>query len=251
MYGAVAEEDGALRVAQVEYGSVSGGERPNAGERRSARSWRIGGVAALALALTAFVGAVSVSRSGSSTGGAASSLSANTAMGAESAAAASAVDVAAGANAVAVANEADSGVGLPFKITTALGEFYFIADTEGLDGMEPTIFQYLPNDFSGDAVTPIGGVLKRSLIPEFLVYCAKKIFFTTSSKVRAFDTARYAPSTRATMCTPRTRVLGALRTALEREEQGRPEQKASERRHLTRDTSMMFVRDRRANLRRV
>ena len=199
MYGAVAEEDGALRVAQGEYGSVSGGERPNAGERRSARSWRIGGVAALALALTAFVGAVSVSRSGSSTGGAASSLSANTAMGAESAAAASAVDVAAGANAVAVANEADSGVGLPFKITTALGEFYFIADTEGLDGMEPTIFQYLPNDFSGDAVTPIGGVLKRSLIPEFLVYCAKKIFFTTSSKVRAFDTARYAPYTRATI----------------------------------------------------
>jgi hypothetical protein len=72
--------------------------------------------------------------------------------------------------------------GRPFKITTALGEFYFIADTEGVSGMEPTVFQYLPNDFSGDAVTPVGGVLKRSLIPEFLCYCAKRIFFTTASK---------------------------------------------------------------------
>ena len=73
--------------------------------------------------------------------------------------------------------------GRPFKITTALGEFYFVADSEGISGMEPTIFQYLPNDFSGDAVTPVGGVLKRSLIPEFLCYCAKKVFFTTASKV--------------------------------------------------------------------
>merc|ERR1719446_1930722 len=83
-----------------------------------------------------------------------------------------------------VADQAEYGGqgGRPFKITTALGEFYFVADTEGVSGMEPTIFQYLPNDFSGDAVTPVGGVLKRSLIPEFLCYCAKKIFFTTASK---------------------------------------------------------------------
>jgi hypothetical protein len=175
MYGATADEAGVLLSNDATAGQ---------GERRAARSWRIGGVAALALALTAFAGAVAVSRSGAPVGGAASSLSASMSAGGEAAAAATAVDAAAGSQAVAVASEAEKDVGLPFKITTALGEFYFIADTEGLDGMEPTIFQYLPNDFSGDAVTPIGGVLKRSLIPEFLVYCAKKIFFTTSSKVR-------------------------------------------------------------------
>ena len=138
----------------------------NDGSGRSS-AWRV----ALGLGVIALAGSLSVRRMSTGTPSTETAMAASSALAPRSAF-------------VPDQQEYGGQGGRPFKITTALGEFYFVADTEGISGMEPTIFQYLPNDFSGDAVTPIGGVLKRSLIPEFLCYCAKKVFFTTASKVR-------------------------------------------------------------------